>query len=93
MHSMGIESLVLQITRQALMLVVVLSGIPVVASMVVGVFVSVFQAATQIQEQSLVFVPKAATLFAGLTLCGGWMLTRLVDFTRTLFLSLPHFVR
>jgi flagellar biosynthetic protein FliQ len=65
----------------------------VVAGMIVGVIVSVLQAATQIQEQSLVFVPKAATLFAGLTLCGGWMLTRLVEFTRTLFLSLPHFVR
>ena len=65
----------------------------VVAGMIVGVIVSVLQAATQIQEQSLVFVPKVATLFAGLTLCGGWMLTRLVDFTRTLFLSLPHFVR
>src|SRR5947207_2136966 len=57
MHGIGIESLVLQITRHALLLVVVISGIPVMASMVVGVFVSVFQAATQIQEQTLTFVP------------------------------------
>ncbi len=63
------------------------------AGLLVGLVISVFQAATQIQEQSLVFVPKMAALMAVLLLCGGWMMTRLVDFTRGLITSLPDFVR
>ncbi len=65
----------------------------VMAGMTVGLLVSVFQAATQIQEQSLVFVPKVVTLVATLSVCGGWMITRMVEFTRSLLLSLPTFVR
>ena len=61
--------------------------------LIVGVLVSVFQAATQIQEQSLVFVPKVLTLLLTLSLCGGWMMTRTVEFTRALFMTLPRFVR
>jgi flagellar biosynthesis protein FliQ len=79
--------------QQCMWLAVQIATPLVVAGMIVGVLVSVFQAATQIQEHSLVYVPKVATLFVGLSICGGWMMTRLVDFTRTLFLSLPHFVR
>jgi flagellar biosynthesis protein FliQ len=83
----------LGLSQQCMWLVIQIAAPLVLAGMIVGVLVSVFQAATQIQEQSLVFVPKVVTLFAGLSLCGGWMMTRLVDFTRALFLSLPHFVR
>ncbi len=78
--------------QQCMWLAVQIATPVVLAGMLVGVLVSVFQAATQIQEQSLVYVPKVATLLTVLALCGGWMLTRMVDFTRTLFLSLPHFV-
>jgi flagellar biosynthetic protein FliQ len=65
----------------------------VLAGLIVGVLVSVFQAATQIQEQSLVFVPKVVSLLVVLSLCGGWMMARLVEFTHGVFMSLPHFVR
>jgi flagellar biosynthetic protein FliQ len=65
----------------------------ILAGLIVGALVSVFQAATQIQEQSLVFVPKVVTLLAALSICGGWMMTRLVEFTRSLLLSLPHLVQ
>ena len=65
----------------------------ILAGLIVGALVSVFQAATQIQEQSLVFVPKVVTLVAALSVCGGWMMTRLVEFTRSLLLSLPHLVQ
>ena len=77
----GIESLVLQISRQALVLVLILSGIPIVLSMIVGVFVSVFQAATQIQEQTLTFVPKIIATFAVLAIGGAWMLQQLSQFS------------
>ena len=65
----------------------------ILSGLIVGSLMSVFQAATQIQEQSLTFVPKILTLLTALSVCGGWMLTRLVEFTRALFLSLPHFAR
>lgn len=89
MHGIGIESLVLQITRHALLLVVVISGIPVVCSMVVGIFVSVFQAATQIQEQTLTFVPKLLVCLGTILIGGFWMLSQLVKFTQTLFALMP----
>jgi flagellar biosynthetic protein FliQ len=89
MSNMGIEALVLQVTRQALMLVVVLSGIPIVLSMIVGVVVSVFQAATQIQEQTLTFVPKLVVVLGTILVGGYWMLAQLVKFTQALFALMP----
>ena len=85
-----IESLVLQISRQALVLVLLLSGIPIVLSMIVGVFVSVFQAATQIQEQTLTFVPKMVIVFGTIMVGGYWMIAQLVKFTAALFNLIPQ---
>jgi flagellar biosynthesis protein FliQ len=84
---------VMGLGQQCMWLAAQIAAPMILTGLVVGVLVSVFQAATQIQEQSLVFVPKVLTLLAALSLCGGWMMTRLVDFTRTLFLSLPQLVR
>jgi flagellar biosynthetic protein FliQ len=81
---------VVELSGQAMWLVAQVAGPIVVAGLVVGLIVSVFQAATQIQEQSLAFVPKVAAMMAVLFLAGGWMLTRLVDFTRSLILMLPN---
>lgn len=85
-----IETLVLSIARQAIFLVVVLSGIPIFLSMVVGVLISVFQAATQIQEQTLTFVPKIIIVFGTLIIGGYWMLAQLVKFTHGLFMLMPQ---
>ena len=87
-----IESLVLQISRQALVLVLLLSGIPIVISMIVGVFVSVFQAATQIQEQTLSFIPKIAGLAVVLVVGGPWMLGQLITWTEGLYAEIPKLV-
>jgi len=86
----GIDTVVLQITRQALLLVVLISGIPIALSMLVGVIVSVFQAATQIQEQTLTFVPKLIVVFGTLIIAGYWMMSQLVKFTAYLFLMVPR---
>lgn len=85
----GIETLVLQISRQALVLVLLLSGIPIVLSMFIGVLVSVFQAATQIQEQTLTFVPKLIVVFGTIMIGGYWMIAQLVKFTISLFTLIP----
>ena len=90
MHHSGIETLVLQVTRQAILLTVLISGIPIVCSMVVGTRVSVFQAATQIQEQTLSFVPKLIVVFGSLIVGGYWMISVIVRFTQSLFELLPR---
>lgn len=72
---------VVALGREAAGLAVALAGPVLLAALVAGVLVSVFQAATQIQELTLSFVPKLAAVLAVLLLLGHWMLARLVGFT------------
>ena len=62
------------------------------SALVIGVLISLFQAATQINEMTLSFVPKLLVLVVVLLLAGPWMLELLVDFTRTLFKDIPHLI-
>ncbi len=73
-----------RISGHALLLALLISGLPVLAALVVGLLVSIFQAATQIQEQTLSHAPKIAAVFLVLALGGGWMLGQLVRFTISL---------
>ena len=84
---------VLSVGREAMWVAAQVAAPVLLAGLVVGVLVSVFQAATQIQEQSLVLVPKAVVILVALGVCGGWMMMRIVDFTRTLMTSLPTLAR
>ncbi len=70
-----------------------LCGPVLLAGLVAGLAISVFQAMTQINEMTLTFIPKIAATAAALVLLGPWMLTRLVAYTTTLFQSLPSYVR
>lgn len=83
------ENYILQVTRQALLLVLIVSAPPVMASLVVGLMLSVFQATTQIQEQTLTFVPKLIAVFASLVIAGPWIGGQLLAFTRMLFEGFP----
>lgn len=65
----------------------------ILATLIVGSAISVFQAATQIQEQSLSFVPKVAALLGALSVTGAWMIIRLVEYSRGLFVQLPNVLR
>lgn len=78
---MSIDS-ILQITREALLLTLLLTALPVAAAMIVGLIVSLFQAATQLQEQTLTVVPKIVAVFAVLGIGGLWMLRQAVLFAR-----------
>lgn len=80
---------VLRIGREALLLVLLLSAGPVLAAMVVGLIVSIFSAATQIQEQTLTFVPKIVAAYAVIAIAGFWILQQLTQFTVVLFESIP----
>jgi flagellar biosynthetic protein FliQ len=77
--------MIVRITREALILVLLISGGPMLASMVVGFVVSLFQATTQIQDQTLSYVPKLVAVFVTLLVLGPWMLMQAVRFTRILF--------
>lgn len=80
------------ITQEALYLVLVASAPPIVLSLVVGFIISVFQAATQIQEQTLSFAPKLIIVFGVLALAGGWMGSQLVRFTFHVFDRFPELI-
>jgi flagellar biosynthetic protein FliQ len=84
---------VLHIGREALLLVLILSAVPVLSAMAVGLIVSVAQAATQIQEQTLTFVPKVVATFLALAIGGLWMLQQLVEFSTGLFDSIGQIGR
>lgn len=79
---------IMRILREALLLILILSAGPMMASVVIGFLVSVFQATTQIQEQTLSYVPKLIGVFLAIAILGPWMLTQMVRFTRLLFESI-----
>jgi flagellar biosynthetic protein FliQ len=81
------------ITQQALYLVLVASAPPVIISLVIGFIVSVFQATTHIQEQTLTFAPKVIMVFGVLALTGGWIGAQLVRFTFHVFDRFPALIR
>jgi flagellar biosynthetic protein FliQ len=79
---------IITILREALMLVLLLSAGPMLVSLIVGVIVSILQATTQIQEQTLSYVPKLITVFLTIAILGPWMLRQAVQFTQTILNSI-----
>lgn len=76
---------VTDITRNALF-VVIQAALPILlVSLTVGLLVSIFQTMTSIQEQTLTFVPKIISVFLALSLFGGWIMTKIVEFTTQLW--------
>jgi flagellar biosynthetic protein FliQ len=61
-------------------------------ALLIGLLVSLFQAATQINEMTLSFIPKILGVFAVLIIAGPWLLSLIIDFTRTLFQNIPFLV-
>lgn len=83
----------IQVGRDALMMVMLVSAPMLGLGLLVGILVSIFQAITQIQEQTLSFVPKIVAVFVAVLLFGPWMLNLMVDYTREVFLQLPQMIR
>lgn len=76
---------VLSVMQEAILLMLKLAAPLLIISIVVGLVVAIFQAATQIHEQTLTFVPKIIAIAALLLALGSWMLTELSDFIHSLF--------
>jgi flagellar biosynthetic protein FliQ len=83
---------VLTIAQEALQVTVLVSAPLLLTALLVGLLVSVFQAATQINEMTLSFIPKLLAMFAALVVSGPWILSMLVDYMQRLYLSIPQTV-
>ncbi len=86
------SDLVVQMAREALFMVMLISAPMLGLGMLVGILVSVFQATTQIQEQTLAFIPKIVAVFVAILIFGPWMLRLLTDYVRELFVNLPSLI-
>lgn len=86
------EAYVLTLGKNAVMLALTLSGPILLISLILGSLVSLVQAATQINESTLIFIPKLIGVVLVLLLLGSWMLQQAVTFTSGLFTSLPNLV-
>ncbi|HEX2944700.1 MAG TPA: flagellar biosynthesis protein FliQ [Clostridia bacterium] len=87
------QDTVVNIAQNALMMVLYISAPLLGISLVVGLAVSIFQATTQIQEQTLSFIPKILSVIVAIAAFGSWMLTMLTDYTNNLFQNILQYIR
>ncbi len=83
---------VMEIGRQAIEVTLLIAAPMLVTALVVGLIISIFQAATQLNESTLQFVPKLVAMFVVLLLAGPWMLQYLIDYIQRLFGSIPQLI-
>ncbi len=82
----------LDLFREALFLVILLVSVMIVPSLLVGLVISVFQAATQINEQTLSFLPRLLVTLGSVMWAGPWILERLQTLFTNLFFNIPHLI-
>lgn len=87
------QDLIIQIFRDFLKTSLLLMAPMLIASLIVGFLVSIFQAATQIHEMTLVFVPKILVIVLCLVLLFPWMMNFMVSYTISLFSNIPVYVK
>jgi len=87
------EAYLISITKQALYLVLILTAPPVATAMMLGLSVGLIQATTQVQEQTLTFVPKLVGVILALTIVGPWTMVQMINFATSLLNSFPQYVR
>lgn len=87
------EGTVIHLARETISLVLLLAGPLLLVSLAVGLAVSIFQAATQIQEQTLTFVPKLVAILLTLLFLGGWMMNTMLSFTINHLSGLGRYLR
>lgn len=81
-----------EITNQAIKVTVYLASPMLLGALIMGILVSLFQAVTQINEQTLSFIPKILVIIGALVICAPWMSETLTTFTRELIISIPSVV-
>ncbi len=86
------ENYILAIGKQSLFLTLILSAPAVMVALIVGLIISLVQATTQIQEQTLTFVPKLVAVFVVLAVTGPWLMSQMISFTHALFEGFPTYI-
>ena len=85
------QDAVLDIMRQAIFNIIIVSAPLLLVSLTIGLIVSIFQTVTSIQEQTLTFVPKVLAVFITLMLVGSWMMNTMLEFIRNLWSNFSYF--
>jgi flagellar biosynthetic protein FliQ len=80
------------VTREGIKIAVLLSSPMLIGALIIGIVVSLFQAVTQINEQTLSFIPKILVIVGALVIFAPWMSDTLVTFTRDLIINIPNYV-
>lgn len=83
---------VLSLAERGIYTILLVTGPLLILALAVGLLVSIFQATTQIQEQTLAFIPKIVAVLVGLIFFGPWMLTTMVEFTESILKNINQFV-
>ena len=83
---------VIAIAEEGIWAVLLICGPLLLLALVVGLIVSIFQATTQIQEQTLAFVPKIVAVLVGIVIFGPWMLSHMLSYTNNIFSNLTRFI-
>ena len=86
------NELILTLAERGILTILLVAGPLLILALAVGLFVSIFQATTQIQEQTLAFIPKIIAVLIGVVFFGPWMLTKIVEFTTDLYQNINNFV-
>lgn len=87
------QGTVINIAQQALLVVLYVSGPILGLSLIVGLAVSVFQATTQIHEQTLAFIPKILAVIVAIAAFGSWMLKVLTEYTQNLYTNINQYIK
>ena len=86
------NSIVVSLASQAVFMIIMCSAPIVLTAMIVGFSVSILQAVTQVQEQTLSFVPKSLTVYGILILLGPWLLNTMLQYARHILDNLPNYI-
>ena len=84
--------LVIEMAQEALRMVLIISAPMLGLGLLVGLAVSVFQATTSIQEQTLAFIPKIVAVFVAILIFGPWMLRLMVEYVTNVLVNLPYYI-
>jgi flagellar biosynthesis protein FliQ len=82
-----------EVVNQGIKVALMLSAPMLIGALLVGILVSIFQAVTQINEQTLSFIPKILVIVAALVIFSPWMMETMVSYTQDLWTGIPEFIR
>lgn len=87
------QGTVVELAQRALMMVIYISAPMLGISLLVGLAISIFQATTQIQEQTLTFVPKILAVLGAVSLFGAWMLRIMIEYTQSIYMNINQYIK